>query len=163
MTERLNDQQRPTDRQTLTAAVTCDTRRDRSNSITRTVRRTWQLHAGPTQPHPRSLTSSRMTAWWASKEAHPRPTDRRTLTEATTSATRRDSSKHHRTYPTRRLQVACGGDGTAACSAGHSHMSGDSRSVDSPSHRCPRSTFALSVVSPSSRRLLRQRCSCIVR
>jgi hypothetical protein len=36
---------------------------------------------------------------------------------AMSSATRRDSSKHHRTYPTRRRRVARGGDDTAACSA----------------------------------------------
>ena len=33
-----------------------------------------------------------MTARWASKKAHPRPTDRRTSTEATSSATHRDRS-----------------------------------------------------------------------
>jgi hypothetical protein len=87
---RLNDHQRPTDRQTLTAAVKSESRRDRSRTMTLTRHRIWQLYAGPTQPHPRPLTTSRMTARWSSKEAHPRPTDRRTLTVSASSATRQD-------------------------------------------------------------------------
>ena len=163
LTSRLNDYRRPTDRQTLTSAVTSTRRRDRSSTITRTRRRTWQLHAGLTQLHPRPQTASRMTAQWASKKAHPRPTDRRTLTEAMSSTTRRDSSKHHHTNTTRSQRVACSGDDTARCSAAHSHMSPDSRIVDSPRHRCPRPTFALAVTSPSSRRLVRRRGRCTVR
>ena len=160
---RVNDHQRPTDRQTLTAAVTSESRRDRSSPITRTRRRTRQLYAGATQPHLRPLTTSRVTARLTSKEAHPLPTDRRTSTEATSSATRRDRSKHHRTDPTRLQRVACGGDDTAACSAVHSHMSPDSRIVDAPRHRCRHSPFDLAVASPSSRRLVRRRGSCTVR
>ena len=155
MTARLNDHERPTDRQTLTAAVTSKRRRDRSSSITRTRRRSWQLYAGPAQPHPRPQTTIRMTEELTSKETHPRPTDRRTLTEAPSRATRRDSSKDHHTNTTRRQRVACSGDDTAACSAGHSHMSGDGRIVRPPSHRCPRSPSDLAVVSPSSHRLVR--------
>ena len=160
LTVRSHAHQRPTDRQTLTAAVTSTRRRDRSSAITRTVRWTWQLYAGPTQPHPRPLSTSRMTALWTSKETHPRPTDRRTSTVAASSGTRRDRSKHHRTYPTRRQRVAYSGDDPAACSAAHSHMSGDSRIVDSPSHHCPRSHYDLAVASRSSRRLVRRRGSC---
>ena len=58
--------------------------------MTRTRRRTWQLHAGLTQPHPRLLTTIRMTARLTRKEAHPRPTDRRASTGVAPSATRRD-------------------------------------------------------------------------
>ena len=163
LTVRLNGHQRPTNRHTLTVAVTSDTRRDSSSTTTHTRRRTQQLHAGPTQSYPRPLTTSRTTARWTSKETHPRPTDRRTSTEATSSATRRDSNKHHRTDQTRRQRVACGGDDAAACSPGHSHMSGDSRIVDSPTHLCPQSTSHLVVASPSSRRLVRRRVSCTVR
>ena len=163
LTSRLSAHQRPTDRHTLTAVVTSTRRGDRSSAITLTRRRTWQLHAGPAQPHPRPQTTRRMTARWASKEAHPLPTDRRTSTEATSSATRRDRSKHHRTDPTRLQRVACGGDDTAACSAVHSHMSPDSRIVDAPRHRCRHSPFDLAVASPSSRRLVRRRGSCTVR
>ena len=154
---------RPSDRQTLTAAVTCKRRQDKCRIITRTRRQTRQLHAGSAQPHPRPLTTSRMTARWATKETNQRPTDRRTSTEATSSATRRDRSKHHRTDPTRRQRIACGGDDPAACSAVHSHMFGDSRFVYTPSHRCPRSLSDLAVVSPSSRRHVRRRGSCTVR
>jgi hypothetical protein len=163
LTVRLNGDQRPSNRQTLTGAVTSKTRRDRSSSITLTRRRTWQLHTGPTQPHPRLLPTSRVTAQWASKETHLRPRDRRTLTAVTSSETRRDSSKHHRTDPTRRLRVTCSGDETAACSAAHSHMSPDSRIVDSAAHLCPRYPFDLAVTSPSSGRPVRRRVSCTVR
>ena len=65
--------------------------------MTLTQRRTWKLHPGLTQLHPRLLTTSRMTVRSATKETHPRPTDRRTLTAVTSSETRRDRSKHHRT------------------------------------------------------------------
>ena len=92
LTARLNDHERPAGKQTLTAAVTSDTRRDGSTTIARTRRRARQLNAGPTQPHPRLLTTSRMTARWTCKEANPRPTDRRTFTEAASSATCRDRS-----------------------------------------------------------------------
>ena len=163
LTSRLSAHQRPTDRQALTAAVTSKRRRERSSTITRTRPRARQLHAGPTKPHPRLLPTSRVTAQWGSKETHPRPTDRRTSTEATSCATSRDSNKHHRPDPTRRLRVACSGDDTAACSAGHSHMSGDSRIVDSATHLCTRSPFDLAVASPSSRRLVRRRGSYTVR
>jgi hypothetical protein len=163
LTARLNDHRRPMDRQTLTTVVTSTRRRDRSSTITRTRRRTWHLHAGPTHPHPRPRTTSGMTARWATKETHPRPKDRRTLTEPTPSATRRDTNKHHRTDPTRRQRVVCGGGDPVACSAAHSHMSGDSRIVDTPTHRCPRSPYDLAVVSPSSRRLVRRRDSYTVR
>ena len=101
MTACLSDHQRPMDRQTLSAAVTIKRRRDRSSNITRTRRRTWQLHAGLTQPHPRLLTTIRMTAWWTSKEVHQRPTDRRTLTDAKSNTVRRDRSS---TIPRSRRQ-----------------------------------------------------------
>ena len=71
------------------------------------------------------------------------------------SDTSRQVQLHH-TNPTRRQRVACGGDDTAGCSAGHSHMSGDSRLVDSATHRCPRSPYDLAVISPSSRTATRQ-------
>ena len=89
---RSTDHQRPTDGQTLTAAVMRTRRQDRSITITRTRHRTPQLHAGQTQSYLRPLTTIRMTALWTSKEAHPRATGRRTLIEATSSATRRDRS-----------------------------------------------------------------------
>jgi hypothetical protein len=89
---RLSDHQRPADGQTLPAAVASNRRRDRGSITTLTRHRTWQLDAGQTQPHPRPLTTSRTTARWSSKEAHPRPTDRRTSTEAASSTTRRDRS-----------------------------------------------------------------------
>ena len=92
MTARLNDHQRPTDRQTLTAAVTSERRQDCSSTITLTRRWTRQVHSGLTEPHPRPQTTSRMTARWVTKETHPRPTDRRMSTEATSSATRRGGS-----------------------------------------------------------------------
>ena len=92
LTSRLNVHRRPTDGQKLTSEVTSTRRLDRSSTITRTRRRSQQLHAGPTQPHPRPLTTSRMTARRATKEANPRPTDRRTFTEAASSATCRDRS-----------------------------------------------------------------------
>jgi hypothetical protein len=163
LTARLNRHQRPTDRQTLTVTVTSERRQDCSSTITLTRRRTRQLYVGPTQREPRPLTTSRMAVQWANKEVHPRPTDRRTSTEATSSATRRDRSKHHHTDPTRQQRVACGGDDPAACSAAHSHMSGDSRIVRPPSHLCPRSPYDLAVVSLSPCRLVRRRGSCIVR
>ena len=50
------------------------------------------LHAGLSQSRPRPLTTTRMTARRARQEVHPRPTDRRTSTEATLSTTRRDRS-----------------------------------------------------------------------
>ena len=159
LTVRLNGDQRPSNRQTLTGAVTSKTRRDRSSGITLTRRRTMQLHVGPRQPHARVRTTSYMTARLACMETYPRPTDRRTSTEATSSATRRDSSKHHRTYPTRRQRVACGDDDTAACSAGRPPVSGDGRIVDWPTHLCPRSPCDLAVASPSSCRLVRRRGS----
>ena len=155
MMARLSDHVRPTDRQTLTAALTNTTRRDRSSTIALTRRRARQLHAGLTQPHLRPPTTSRMTAQWSRKETHQRPMNRRTSTVAMSSAARQDRSDHHRTDPTRRQRVACGEDDTAACSAAHSRMSGDSRIVDSPTHRCPRSPSDLAVVSPSSCRLVR--------
>ena len=163
LASRLSDHQRPTDRQTLTAAVTSKRRRDMSSTIARTRRRMRQLHAGPTQLHPRPRTVSCMTARWTSKKAHQRPTDGRTLTEATSSATRRDSSKHPRTDPTRRQRTACGGDDTPGCSAANSLMSRDSRIVDSATDRRPRSPCDLAVVSPSSRRLVQRRGSCTAR
>ena len=92
LNSRLNAHERPTDRQTLTSATTSKRRRDRSTTITRTRHRTPQLHAGQTQSYLRPLTTIRMTALWTSKEAHPRATGRRTLIEATSSATRRDRS-----------------------------------------------------------------------
>ena len=159
----MNGHQRPTDRRTLPAAETSKSRRDRSRTITRTRRRTRQLYAGPTQPYPRRLTTSHIAALWASKEVHPRPTERRSSTEATSSATRRDRNKHHRTDPSRRLREACCDDGTVACSAVHSRLSGVSRIVSSATHRRPSPPPNLAVVSPSARRLLEQQGSCTVR
>ena len=92
LTARLNAHQRPADRQTRNVTVTSTRLRDKSSTIAWTRRRTRQLHAVPTQPHPRPRTVSRMTARWSSKEVHPRTTDRRTSIEATSSTTRRDGS-----------------------------------------------------------------------
>ena len=90
LTLRLSVEHPPTDRQTLTTTVTSESSRDRSSTSTRTRWQTPQLHAGRTQPHQSSRTTSRMTARWASKEAHPPPTYTRASTGTMSWAPQRE-------------------------------------------------------------------------